>query len=560
MQLQLFQTETYSAANINLIEKSVQQRTQQYVIDSGRGQFLDDSSKPLSYTEKHILVLFSFIQHNTEALAKISSILNMNVSDLQSRLKETKKPLRILEPSLSEEQATKINQLKIDGVFALKEKLSLTTPLAAQFIGITSENKEVFEKRYPNSNLNDIQPIGVTGLQGTFDELLLSSGDEKLMYHVDALGRPLFGMDVKYTSPTNSFYPLLVKTTIDSALQRDFEEYLNSSALIEGGLLLLDIEKSEIKAVVSQAPLNTADPFKTKGINNLMFTQLTPGSVFKAVVAAAAIEKGIVNEHELFNCNVNIYGEQETEKMQYGLLTFKDSFAKSCNATFGELSERLARISPSILTTYAEKLGVIGGSGWKGDIFHYQDFAQLDEERGQVFLDPPTNGSESVFKQTGIGQLNVQVTPLAVANMMATIARGGESHMVKGVSEIQYQSSAPMFTFPYKRINETPLSPYTAMKLQELLRWVVESEKGTAHSLSSLPYAIAGKTGTAQVEVKDETPYYHKWFAGYFPFENPKYALVAVNANTTLSGQSAHQMFADAVRIIAQNEESLENE
>ncbi|MEI5905745.1 penicillin-binding transpeptidase domain-containing protein [Bacillus spongiae] len=559
LQLQLVQVESYSKKKINLLEKSVKQRTQQFVIDSGRGQFLDANNQPLSYSERYVLVLFPFIQFDDQALAKLSSNIPMDLTTLQKTLKETKQPVKLTQLSLNEHQVKEINNLRLDGVFVVKEKIVKDTPLATQFIGITGENQQLFDQRYPSKSLNPLQPIGQTGLQKMFDELLLSEGNEKLMYHVDAFGRPLFGLDVKYSSPNNSFFPLNIKTTIDGDLQQELENYIDTTSLISGGILLLDIENSELKAVVSRPKITNNDPFSNPGIENLMFTQLTPGSVFKTVIAAAAIENLLVNDQETFDCDKNIYGEIEVEKMQFGQLNFKESFTKSCNAAFGELAVRLTRQNPKLIARYAEKLGVVGGVGWKGDFFHNHNYSQLEEDIGQIYTTTGTD-NESVHKQTGIGQLDVQVTPLAIANMMATIARGGERFMVNGVSEVQYQNGSQFYSFDTKHLEGETISPYTAMKLQELLRSVVKSKQGTAHALSELPYEVAGKTGTAEVEIRNGTPYYHKWFAGYFPFDKPKYALVVVNTNTTYSGESAHQLFADTVNILKSRENLLYNQ
>ena len=74
---------------------------------------------------------------------------------------------------------------------------------------------------------------------------------------------------------------------------------------------------------------------------------------------------------------------------------------------------------------------------------------------------------------SGIGQHEVRATPLAVANMMATIARGGKKEMVRAVSKIEYKNGTTMVDFQSKSLKGDTISPYTAMKLQKLLREVV---------------------------------------------------------------------------------------
>jgi len=87
------------------------------------------------------------------------------------------------------------------------------------------------------------------------------------------------------------------------------------------------------------------------------------------------------------------------------------------------------------------------------------------------------------------------------------------------------------------------------MKLQKLLREVVVNEEGTGRGLQGLPFEVAGKSGTAETGIMDgEKQLLNKWFAGYFPFDKPKYALVAVNLGVDDSGGSVTPLYADMVK------------
>ncbi|UTW70712.1 hypothetical protein KHA80_04340 [Anaerobacillus sp. HL2] len=75
---------------------------------------------------------------------------------------------------------------------------------------------------------------------------------------------------------------------------------------------------------------NVNFPFDSGAVNHIV-TSNTPGSIFKLVVAAAAIELNLINKFDLYDCNKNLYGDEERQKL--GMLTFKESFAQSCNYT-----------------------------------------------------------------------------------------------------------------------------------------------------------------------------------------------------------------------------------
>lgn len=80
-------------------------------------------------------------------------------------------------------------------------------------------------------NLSPETKIGNTGLQRTFDEFLLSSGESKLVFHVDASGGPMFGVDVKYVEPANPLYPVKVVTTIDKEIQEKAEKLVDERGI-----------------------------------------------------------------------------------------------------------------------------------------------------------------------------------------------------------------------------------------------------------------------------------------------------------------------------------------
>ena len=86
-----------------------------------------------------------------------------------------------------------------------------------------------------------------------------------------------------------------------------------------------------------------------------------------------------------------------------------------------------------------------------------------------------------------------------------------------------------IFTFENHTLHGKQLSYETVKTLQELLRGVVTREKGTGTAFRSLPLSVAGKSGTAQTGKGTRV---NRWFAGYFPYENPRYALVVVDLET----------------------------
>ena len=294
-----------------------------------------------------------------------------------------------------------------------------------------------------------------------------------------------------------------------------------------------------------------------EGSINMMTTQNVPGSIFKTVTAAAAIDYGLINPSRKFNCDLTIDGKPETNR-PLGMLNFESSFAQSCNRTFAELSTEIAKKNPNYLEQYAEKLGLIGQSGWQGNVYHTSVTQLYREQTGQVWHDNQLKKDDKMIAKTAIGQQDVQTTPLAIANMMATISRGGKKEMVKAVSKVEFNNGTTVVDFPSKSMDSENISPYTAMKLQKLLRGVVINPDGTGALLQGLPYEVAGKSGTAQTNIAAGK--LNKWFAGYFPYKKPKYALVTVSLDTTSNSSSMTSLFADIVRTVHQVNISITKE
>ncbi|MGE7601126.1 peptidoglycan D,D-transpeptidase FtsI family protein [Peribacillus sp. NPDC097675] len=554
--IQLVSTESFSKHDVNLIEASVNQRSQILKIDDGRGKFYDRNEEPLAHEEIPTLVLFPFLNKMTWPIDKVASIIGRTEEELRQSILEAKDPFVFGgdEPiELTVNQSKAINELKIPGVFAVNEKLYHEQIPAAQLIGTTNISDAEKKKRYPDMQLSPDTKIGNTGLQRTFDEFLLSDGESKLVFHVDASGGPMFGVDVKYVEPANPLYPVKVITTIDKGIQEKAEKLVDERGIKKGGLVLIDIEKSEIVAMVSRPALNKKDP-NGEGAINMMLTQKTPGSVFKTVTAAAVIDYEAASPTRTFDCDRTIEGEADKQR-ELGRLNFENSFAQSCNRTFAELSKEIAVKDPSFLDKYAEMLGVTGQTGWQGDVYHTAVTQLYHEQKGKVWHDEQLKKDPKMIAKTSIGQQDVQTTPLAIANMMATIARGGKKEQVKAVSKVEFDNGTTVVDFPNQIMAGDTIKPYTAMKLQHLLRKVVTEEKGTGASLQDLPVEVAGKSGTAQTNI--EKGELNKWFAGYFPYKNPKYALVTVNLETNESSSSMTPLFSDIVKVLYSKDQDI---
>lgn len=558
--IQLISTTSFSKNKVNLIQESVAQRTHRFTINDGRGYFLDRNGELLSTDVKPQVVVFPNLYTDDWPLAAIANILKLSKDELSSKIKNLKKPSALsLQNEISLKEMDEINQLEIPGLYAQLVTRRNPLPFANHIIGAVGQDPELIKRKYSDKlekgTVTTSTKTGKNGMQYTFDPFLISEGETQYIYHVDRQGNPLFGLDVKYRSQTNPLYPLHIKTTIDKKMQESVEKYLNVHGVKDGGAVLLDIESNELLAMASR-PLFTSRTIYEH--ENKMTSQQIPGSIFKIVTAAAAIEENIIRPDKKYDCSLNIYGKPD--ERQLGMLNVEESFIQSCNRTFGELANHIKLKNTDFMEKYAERLGLLNYNGWRGKVYHLDPFSHLyQEERGQVKSTIKTNTdyqSSLAVSQTAIGQLDVKITPLAVANMMATIARGGSWYEVKTAKSVNFANGTELIEFDdHKRENPT-LSSYTMMRLQSMLLNVVKDEEGTGHALQSLPFQVAGKSGTAQKG--DGNSFNNKWFAGYFPAERPRFALVVIDMKHDTMNRTI-PVFSDIAKEIMTLEGSRKN-
>lgn len=544
--IQLIGTESFSGRKINLIRASIDQRMEKVVLDDGRGKLLDRNGKPLRRSVTPGIILFPFLKEEDWPSRQLARILGTNPAKLRKAVNSSISPFVFLR-NLSKHQVKLIRKLHIPGVYAGPVQSKTRDSFAQHLIGFVAENPKLIRQRYPDAlrthQLKLGTKIGVSGLEEAFDPFLISGTPEELVSYSAANGKPMFGHRLRYKGAENPFYPLNVRTTLDTNMQRIVERAVDQAGVVKGGAVLLDAENSNLLAMVSRPLYDSNAPYRYGGKNYMILPQI-PGSVFKVVTAAAAIEKNSVDPDRLYDCNRTLYGKKGASR-QLGKLSFLQSFAQSCNRTFALTATELIKEDRQYIENYADKLGLIGPVGWTGKVdnqFHIRQFP--NEEAGSIWENRSYKNNTKSVAQTAIGQLSVRISPLAVANEMATIARGGTKLEVRAATEVDYANGVKMTDFPARKLGGGKISRFTAMQLQKYLSKVVDSPKGTGHRLSHLPYDVAGKSGTA--ETGNHTD--NHWFAGYFPASHPRYVLAVVDLDSRSGSKKTYEVYKQVVK------------
>jgi penicillin-binding protein A len=343
-------------------------------------------------------------------------------------------------------------------------------------------------------------PVGLTGLEQAFNVRLAGKPGGSLLAasDVDGSTRTIAEAEPKPGAP--------VKTTIDIGLQ---EAAVSALAGRVGGIAVLDTRNGDVRALAGQA-FSAPQP---------------PGSTFKMITTAAALQKGVVSLDDEFEITsgVNVGGRViENANGEYCGGTFREAFAESCNADFAPLGPKIGNDE---LVAAAERFGFNSPP----TLYASKIVAQVEPAESTI---PTEIGEEIDLGVSAIGQGEVLATPLQMASVAQAIANGG----VRQPTSIVANKKLRPETEP-----ERVMSEQIADELTELMVGVVSGGTGTAGAISEAQ--VAGKTGTAELgpkpgEEESENPVQIKdaWFTAFAPAEKPRLAVGVLLIEAEASG------------------------
>ncbi|MGO4952081.1 peptidoglycan D,D-transpeptidase FtsI family protein [Paenibacillus sp. DRB1-1] len=539
----------------SLKEMSARQRQEGISIDSGRGQFTDRHGQPLTGGVVWVPVLFPDVDGKVALHGEeLAELLRTNKKQLLTRWKGLQSPL-IWRDGRGE--PVQINPNEAGKLLKLAPSLIELVPYTKRYRDLPN-GRQWLGFLYERADRASELPMGAAGLERTLEPLLSGVGETFVSRFVDAQRRPLTHVPLRVSASSNGHYPLQVQTTIDLPIQEKIEKLTESSHLAEGAVVVLDAGNADVLAMVSRPFYNPGhvDPQKKTDWSNRALKAITPGSIFKLVTAAAALESGVVQPQEQFHCHGTYgkYGLACWKKEGHGTLNLEEGLAVSCNSVFAHLGERL---NPEQIQATASALGLSRIVGWQErNLAGLPQFRPLDhEEKGAVFGSHTNASDPGVRVQTAIGQRDVLVTPLQAANLIVTLLHDGQVHAPRLVKRISYADGSTLLELP---AHAAPLPEgsrlihtSTARTLREAMEKVVT--QGTGVSLRNKSWNLAGKSGTAQA-LKNGHPINHQWFIGYGPIERPRYAVAVLVQNaSTHSENQATALFGQVMDLLAQS-------
>tara|TARA_B100000676_G_scaffold3387_1_gene3132 strand:+ start:5447 stop:7192 length:1746 start_codon:yes stop_codon:yes gene_type:complete len=523
-------------------KKEIYSKTISYKDQTGlRGNIYDSNKNLLAYSIKKCIFWISSENLQEENKSKIidlfSKELNKSAKEYNSILNSKSKYLVIEKDIILNDYKSLVNKSKnIDHlrVDIYDHRLYPYNELAAQLIGFTN-----------NDN------IGRYGIEGYFNNIL--SGHNAIVeYNKTASGKTKLNENITNLAKNGSDVELTIDIKIQEILQNELKNAIISNKAKSANGIILNPNSGEILAIASlpdfdlnkfyDLPSDSAEKYY---LNRPISSAYEPGSTFKIICFADAIENNIDKTNSAYFCENGLYKGRYIDPFKdhdegYDSLTFDEIFSNSSNIGTVKIFQDLE------LKSFHDRVKRFG-FGIKTNI------SMSDEHKGDIkSLDYYKNNIRDLAS-VSIGQ-SILVTNLQLATAYASIANGGYILKPKIIKSIKFSDKEENFSNPtilYKSI-----SSETSNKLLSLLKKTVD--EGTAKKAYISGFSSGGKTGTAEIWDADNKEYskteYISSFASIFPIEDPKYVLIisleAPSYDKRWGGESAVPCAKDIIEEI----------
>ena len=308
----------------------------------------------------------------------------------------------------------------------------------------------------------------------------------------------------------------IIHTTLDSDVCAAAYEQMKGK---KGAVCVFNYKTGEVICLVSTPTYDPeTPPVITEGddnydgvfINRALSSRFTPGSVYKTVTAAAAIDCIPDIDSHNFYCEkiMTVNGQKIVCSGTHKEEGFVDSLKNSCNVAFGEISMELGWENT---VAYAEKLGITTAHSLSG----------IPTVKGKI----ASSGELNELAWTGVGQNTDEVNPYAMMRYMGIVANGGICVEPYIIEKITTGTGIPL------NIDKQPdsvriLKKTTADKLSDMMRYTVKVGYGDSNFPKGMEFC--GKTGTAELDGDKKS---HAWFVGFTRNEKYPYAFAVVVQN-----------------------------
>ena len=491
------------------LEKKARQQQMVYMRPFVPRRPIVDRNGNILAVDQQVYTLYAhpklFKRSPQEIAALLAPIINQKVTELEELFSQKQSGIRV-DHSLTEEVADQIARLQLDGLELIQyySRFYPQEDLASDVVGyVDVDHRGQAGVEYSQENL----------LERAVRTLRLSrAGNGALM--PDHLPEGFLHID-----------DLRLQLTIDSRLQRAarfaLKQKIKEFSAERGTVIVMDALDGSLLAMVSEPTYNPNRyfDFDVSLFKNWALADLyEPGSTFKPLNVAIALENGAIKRDSQFNdtgwIQIGKWSIANYDKVGRGMISITDILKYSSNIGMVRIIQQM---KPDVYYGWLERLGL----GQKLDTdLPFESPGQIKSQ--QQFLAEPVEAATTSFGQ------GFSITPLQLAQMYSSLVNGGKlvtPHVVKGL----YDTQGQMYWRPSLTSPRPIFSPKTTQAVLEMMEVVVD--EGTGRNAKIPGYRIAGKTGTAQ-KASPTGGYYANAkitsFVGLVTVDSPRYVVVAV--------------------------------
>lgn len=491
--IRLFYIQAISAKSLQL--KAESQWTRDLPITAERGRIYDKNGATLavSYATYNVYTRYREIEDINDVCSFLSKMLNMTFKALFDKISNPNVSEVLIKQQISKELAKEIISSDISGIF-LSESVSRYYPygnLLSQVLGFTS-----------------IDGTGQAGVEAYYNEKLTGTNG---IYYVqsDLRGNEIDNTLRSYTNPiSGEDLTLSVDVNLQIILEQVLEKAITEQKAKGVNGIIMDAESGKVLAMSYKPSFNLneiprddvlalMEMVKNKGVTDVY----EPGSTFKILTMAAALELGVATEHDHFYCGGSMTVDGQKIKcwksIGHGSQSLYQGFANSCNCVFMTLAQR---IGTKRFYEYLRRFGIGSKTG-----------IEISGESNGIML------SESLVKNVDLARIGfgqtVAVTPIQLLTAISSIVGNGS------------KLSPTILENKDKKLGDMLVSNSTSNHIRNMMKLVVNKKE----PFSFIPgYDIGGKTGTAQKFENGAIARgkYVSSFVGSYPASNPKYVLL----------------------------------
>lgn len=478
---------------------------------------------------------------NGTVLATNKSVCTISV--IHNQMEEPEKVIAMLvkELGISEEAARKRVE-KVSSIERVKTNVAKETGDAIRAYGLSGVKvDEDYKRYYPYGTLaskvlgfTGADNQGILGLEVKYDEYLQGTNG-KILTLTDARGIEIENAGESRLEPVNGYdLCLSLDYNIQMYCEQAAKKVCTKKSADSVSVIVMNPQNGELMAMVNYPEFDLNDPFTLVGdtgeavsaeekqnlLNKMWRNQCIsdtyePGSTFKIITAAAALEEGVVKLDDAFFCpGYKIVEDRRIRCARttgHGAETFETGIMNSCNPVFMELGERL------------------GAENFAG---YFKQFGLLSKTN----IDLPGEAGTIMHKTENIGPVELatisfgqsfQITPIQLVTTVSSIINGGTRVTPHFGVSVQDADGNTVKTFSYE-MHENICTAETSETMRYLLEKVVS--EGTGKNAKIEGFSIGGKTATSQTLPRSDHKYISS-FLGFAPADNPQVLVLVVINN-----------------------------